>query len=643
MVNLKKLIFGQPINPMHPSTRKHLALITLLAWIGLGADALSSSCYGPEEAYLAVGANSQLALYVAIFTVFTIFIISAGYSQIIELFPSGGGGYKVATKLLHPYAGLVSGSALIVDYVLTITVSIASGVDAFFSFLPAHFLSYKLAVEGIAIIILLVLNMRGIKETVRILLPIFLGFIVIHTILIVYGIVAHSKGLTTVIPATLNQTRDLAQSIGWLSVIGLVLHAYSLGSGTYTGLEAVSNNTQRLAEPRVQTGKRTMFLMAVSLSFMAGGIILLYLLWDVKPVTGQTLNAVVFHSILGDGWLGQVMLAITLWLEAGLLFVAANTGFVDGPNVLANLAVDGWMPNRFRHYSSRMVTQNGLMFLGITALIILMWTEGKVSLLVVLYSINVFITFTLSLLGISAYWYKQRASAGWRWHFALSAFACLLTASILCITIYYKFASGGWITLLITFSIIMLCLLIKRHYQYVAKKLETLDKTMVTLSDDAISPLAINPKLPTAIVFVSRRSVGMHTMLSIMRLFPNQFKNFVFLIVGTVDAESFRAEEELAAMQMEVNSMLDYFVKFCYQNGLPAEGFASFGTDTVSELKTLIDKVNAKYPNAIFFANQLITTQDNMLISFLHNQTPFILQHYLHLLGKELMIIPMRI
>src|SRR5579862_8491540 len=140
----KQLLFGSPINPFNPHMLRHVSLIAFLAWVGLGADGLSSSCYGPEEAYLALGTHTDFALYIAIATAITVFVISLGYNQVIELFPSGGGGYKVATHLLGSYVGLVSGAALIVDYALTIAVSTASAMDALFSFLPLTLLHYKL-------------------------------------------------------------------------------------------------------------------------------------------------------------------------------------------------------------------------------------------------------------------------------------------------------------------------------------------------------------------------------------------------------------------------------------------------------------------------------------------------------------------
>ena len=645
--SVRQFFLGAPLDPLNPKVRRHIALITLLAWVGLGADSLSSSCYGPEEAYLALGVDHNLALYIAVLSVITVFIISLGYNQVIELFPGGGGGYQVASKLLHPVLGLVAGAALIIDYALTISISIASGADAVFSFLPLWISPFKLMLEGVSIILLMGLNLRGMKETVQVLLPIFLGFVLFHVTLIVYGIVAHSAGLRTVIPNTLQKTHDIAQSIGLLSTIGLILHAYSLGAGTYTGLEAVSNNVQRLAEPRTTTGKRTMLCMAFSLSFMAAGIILLYLLWEVRPVRGQTLNAIVFHSILGDSWLGHTVLVITLALEAGLLFVAANAGFASGPNVLANMAVDNWVPNRFRHLSNRLVVQNGLLFFGFLALGILFITVGRVSLLIVLYSINVFITFSLSLLGIAVYWVKHRKTQNWKWHFILSSFACLVTTSILCVILYYKFRAGGWFTLSITLILVFVCIVIKQHYDYVAKELEKLDRLLKQplseTSFENIAPYAIDPKLPTAAIFVNNLSVGMHALLTVLRLFPGQFKNFVFINAGAVDVASFRGADELESMQKNVNRVLDYFVKYCRESQLPAEGYSAFGTDTMGELKQLSDQVSAKYPHVIFFASQIVFRHENLVTRFLHNQTPLILQHYLHFQGRELMIMPMRI
>jgi len=643
---LKQAIIGHPLNPFNTQVAKHVSLIALLAWVGLGADGLSSSCYGPEEAYAALGAHPHFALYIAIATAITIFVISIGYNQVIELFPSGGGGYKVASQLLGPHLGLISGAALIVDYALTIAVSIASGVDALFSLLPPGYLIYKLLAEVLLIFLFLLLNMRGMKESIKFLMPIFLGFFVLHVWLIGYGIMVHHRGLHLIVPETLSETKRTAATMGWFPVLALILHAYSLGSGTYTGLEAVSNNVNRLREPRVSTGKWTMFYMAVSLSVTAGGIILLFLLWAPTETVGQTLNAVTFHAILGDSRLGHFVLMLALLLEAGLLFVAANTGFLGGPSVLANMAIDGWVPNRFRHLSTRLVIQNGLFLYGVFALVILLWCHGSVDLLVVLYSINVFITFSLSLFGLSVYWVKGREKNSPHWFFRLilSFFAFLITSSMLCITIVSKFGAGGWLTLVVTCTVILLCLLIKQHYYRFNKKLEQLDSELKQTVVKVQEPPVIDVHQPTAVILVGKSAgVAMHTLLNVIRMFPKHFKNFVFLSVGIVDVESFAGQASLEHMRVEVNDTLTYFVDYCHQYGMAAEGDSAFGTDTVEELNELARKVSKKYANCIFFASKLIFEKDNILTRFLHNETPLTIQRSLHLRGKELVILPMRV
>jgi amino acid transporter len=643
---LRLWVLGHPLNPFSPQTMRHVSLIAFFAWVGLGADGLSSACYGPEEAYIALGQHTHFALYIAIATAITVFVISIGYNQVIELFPSGGGGYKVASQLLGAHVGLVSGAALIVDYVLTIAVSTASSMDAFFSMLPASVFPYKRIAEVGLIILLLLLNMRGMRESIKILMPIFLGFFVVHVILIIYGITAHRQGLTLIVPDTLDETKSMISAVGLLPVLALIFHAYSLGSGTYTGLEAVSNNVNRLREPRVETGKWTMFYMAVSLSMTAAGMILLFLLWAPQQIEGQTLNAVVFHSILGDSTLGKSVLLIALMLEGGLLFVAANTGFLAGPSVLANMAIDGWMPNRFRHLSTRLVINNGLILFALFAIAILLWCKGEVSLLVVLYSINVFVTFSLSLFGMCVYWAKNRskASARWKLRLGFSFFAFLITSSILCITLVSKFESGGWLTVMITCALILFCLFIQRHYKKFNHKLAQLDLQLKQPINMPLYLVDIDPHQPTAVILVGKSAgVAMHTLLNVIRMFPKHFKNFIFMSAGVVDVESFAGQQELELMRQRVKENLQYFVDYCQQYGISAEAYVEFGTDTVEELTELSEIITEKYSNCIFFASKLIFEKDNFITRLLHNETAITLQRNLHMLGKELVILPMRV
>ena len=649
---LRDMFIGAPRDPMDPKTRGHIALIAFFAWIGLGADGLSSANYGPEEAYLALGAHTQLGLYLAAMTVITVFIISLAYNQVIELFPNGGGGYKVATQLIGSRAGLISGSALIVDYVLTIAISVASGADAVFSMLPLPWHSWKVPFAVLLIMILLTLNLRGIKEAIKILLPIFVGFVVVHAALISYGIFAHVDRLPQLIPATLGETRAMAKDAGWTFVVATLMFAYSHGGGTYTGLEAVSNNINTLAEPRVRTGKWTMFYMAMSLAFTAGGILVLYMLWDAVKVPGQTLNATVFNAVIenfnpGNVAVNQGALLVVLILEAGLLFVAANTGFLGGPAVLANMAADSWVPRQFRQLSSRLVNQNGMILMGAAALFVLLWSQGSVALLVVLYSINVFLTFSIALWGLCLYWFKNRRSApNWRGRLLLSAAGFFVTGGILLVLIFGKFHEGGWVTLLITGGVIALCAVIRWHYDETREQLRKIDSLFSSGGPlkDVANPPQPDPQSPTAVFFVGKnRGVGMHALLWVQRLFPGHFRNFVFVSVGEVDAQSYDGPGALRTLQYEIENSLRYYENFCHTHDLAAKTYCAFGTEPVEELMKLTNQVARDFPNCVFFASKLIFVHDNFFTRWLHNQTPLAMQQRLHLQGMQMVILPMKV
>jgi hypothetical protein len=646
---ISEMIFGAPLDPFSKETRRHVVLVAFLAWIGLGADGLSSSCYGPEEAFLALGESRQLGLYLAIATAVTVFIIAVAYNQVIELFPSGGGGYKVATSLIGPYAGLVSGAALIVDYMLTIAISIASGVDAVFSFLPRDIQHLKLGVEITLVALLLLLNLRGMRESIKVLLPIFLGFFFSHAIMILLGIGMHADRLPDLIPNTLNETEQLAQQLGWVFVASLFLRAYSLGGGTYTGIEAVSNNVQSLAEPRVLTGKWTMFYMAVSLSFTAGGIILLYLLWNVQPVQGETLNAVTFRAILQDAIGSSTIESPTLWLilllEGGLLFVAANTGYLGGPAVLANMAADSWVPHQYRYLSSRLVTQRGIVLMGLAAVGILLVTMGSVALLVVLYSINVFLTFSLSLLGLCIYWWQVRGTdRRWIFRIALSGLGLAVTSGILAVTTVEKFTEGGFMTLLITGVVIGFCILNRAHYQKIRRKLGKADESLPMEYPRSTPPPVLEPNEPTAVFVVgSCRWGGVYALDWVWREFPEHFRNFVFMSARTVDAKCYSGSEELEQERRKAEATLSYFVTYCNNRELAAKTYVGFGIDPIEELTNLAEKIRRDFPHSIFFTSKLIFEHDNWYIRQLHSEAALTMLRRLHLLDMPMVVLPMRL
>lgn len=652
LFSFRRLLFGRPLNPMDRHTREKVALAAFLAWVGLGADGLSSANYGPEEAYLALLPHTGLGLIVAIASAVTVFIIALGYNQVIELFPSGGGGYKVATRLLGSYAGLLAGTALIIDYVLTITISIASGADALYSLLPVEWIGTKLYAAALLILLLAWLNLRGMKESIKFLMPIFMAFLVTHAGLVIYGLVAHADRLPAMVDATVLDTHDMVASVGWMVVASIVLRAYSMGAGTYTGIEAVSNNVHVLAEPRIRTGKLTMMFMATSLAFIAAGIMLLYLLWDVTPTRGQTLNAVTFR-LMTEQWavlgmpVGHAILIVTMASAAGLLFVAANTGLAAGPTVLANMAADDWMPRYFSMLSSRLVTHVGVVIMTVAALLLLFMTNGSVSVLVVLYSINVFITFALCLLGLTVYWLRKGASGEWNLgRLFLSSLGFVFTFGILLALVVEKFALGGWISLAATGLLAAFCIAIRRHYQFVRRRLREADEDLATVVSrrPTLPKQPMDYKAPTAVLILGAEfGAGMHTLLWIERMFPGHFKNFVFVTVGEVDAQSYGAETELQSLKQSVGERLQRFEDFCQSRGLGTASYQGFGTDVSQELVTLAREVAQTFPKAVFFAPKLTFQQDNWAIRLLHNQTALTVQRRLHMMGLPMMILPMKL
>src|SRR5437870_11062556 len=229
----KRVLLGRPRDVLDPGVFHKVSLVAFLAWVGLGADGLSSSAYGPEEAYKALGPHSHLAIILTAMTALTIAVISTAYANLIEHFPGGGGGYLVATKLLGNRVGVVSGCALLVDYMLTITVSIANGCDQIWSFLPTSTVHYKLWAEIIVIAFLVILNLRGVKESVNFLAPIFVAFLVMHVFLIVYAVGAKFGAMPQIFSDATRDFRASARHLAWLPFMLLILRAFSMRGGRF--------------------------------------------------------------------------------------------------------------------------------------------------------------------------------------------------------------------------------------------------------------------------------------------------------------------------------------------------------------------------------------------------------------------------
>ncbi len=646
---LRRLLFGAPRDVQDPRTHHSISLVALLAWVGLGADGLSSSAYGPDEAFRALGRHGYLAVALALATGVTVLVISIAYAQIIKRFPFGGGGYVVATELLGPRAGVVSGSALLVDYVLTISVSVASSGDAIFSFLPASAGIWKLTFEAAAIGVLILLNLRGVKESVSILAPIFGLFLVTHAILVFGGIGSHLLEVPRLAGEVSQGFRSGIAELGAVGLFAVFVRAYSMGAGTYTGIEAVSNGIQIMREPKVQTARRTMTYMAISLAVTAAGILVCYLLFRAAPEEGKTMNAVLLERFAGTWRLGGIeigrgFVVVSLLAEAALLVVAAQAGFIDGPRVMANMATDSWLPHRFGQLSDRLTIQNGVLLMGAASLGTLFYTRGDITTLVTMYSINVFVTFSLSQAAMLRYWLRTR-SAGRRRGLAIHGLAFVLCAAILVGTVYEKGEQGGWITIAVTGLVIGLCFVIRRHYRGVQANLRRLDTILEVLPPHPGGPRpALDPRAPTAVLLVGGYGgLGVHALLTVQRTFPGFFRNFVFVSVGVVDSAAMKGIEEVDRVRLRTQTSLEQYVELAHRLKLAADYRMEVGTEATAAAEKLCLEVAREFPRAVFFAGKLVFQRERWFQRLLHNETAYQLQRRLQFGGLNAMVLPVRV
>lgn len=645
-MKLRELILGAPKSPLDPKVFERLALAAFLAWVGLGADGLSSSCYGPEEIFVELGPHRALAPFLIAAIAMTVAILSAAYAHTIEAFPGGGGGYTVASATLGPYLGLLCGCALLVDYVLTISISMASAMDALFSaFHNPDVQPWKLPATVIATLGLMTLNLRGVKESILVLLPIFVGFLTTHTVAIVTALVSHGSGVGTTLSAGVREAQEILNSAGWGGLLFILMKAFTVGAGTFTGIEAVSNAVPILQEPRVATAKRAMLYMAISLAFTSGGLLLGYLLYDVAKVEGKTLNAVFLESLVGTTPLGQAFVWLTLATEGALLGVAAQAGYVSGPRTLASMAVDSWVPRWFRRLSDRLVISNGVLLIGTGATGAIVLTGGRVQILIILYAFSVFVTFVLSQLGMCVHHLRHR-EVGWPGRLAINGAAFLLSTVVvlfmMAVRARYALLTGGVILGLVT-----LCVLVRSYYQRVFSLLGRLERVRVQIESEpgrGQPPAQRDPDAPTAGLLVrSYGGAGIHSFLTVLRLFPNYFRNFVFISVGDIDFDRFKGTREVERLRESVQADLEHYVTLARKWGYWAEYRCALGVDVVDEVVKLCPLLTQEFPRIIFFAGHLVFEQPGVLTRLLHEQTAEEIQRRLQFEGHTLILLPIRV
>ncbi len=463
---LKEFLIGKSL-PTSASAHERLNNFAALAV--LSSDALSSVAYATEEilkVLVLTGSAAVLggSIWIAGAIALLLLIITLSYQQTIRAYPNGGGAYIVAHENLGVYPGLIAGASLMIDYVLTVTVSIASGVDALNSAVP-QLLPYKVSVCLVIIFLIMLANLRGLRESGRIFMLPTYAFIFSIFLLIAGGFYYQVTGQIHPNPPAL---KSAVEPFG----VFLVLRAFSQGCTALTGVEAISNGVPAFKPPEWKNARTTMLYMGIILGCMFLGITHLANAYNIVPdPTGeQTVLSQLGHNIFGNGFLYYYLQIATLLI----LTLAANTSYADFPRLSSLLARDGYMPRQLAMLGDRLVFSNGIILLSVFGAILLVIFRGSVDALISLYALGVFTSFTLSQAGMVRHWFNERSS-GWQPRAMMNGLGAVTTAVVLLVILRTKFLAGAWIVVVTIPLLVMLFQAIHRHYQFVAEQVSIQD------------------------------------------------------------------------------------------------------------------------------------------------------------------------
>jgi len=458
---LKRLIVGAP---MPLAQARHERLSKTVALAVFSSDAMSSVAYATEEILLilvlAGTAAAHLTVPIALAIAGLLVVVSVSYQQTIHAYPSGGGSYIVARANLGPTAGLVAAGALLIDYVLTVSVSVAAGVAALTSAVP-WLLTHRVLLGVVFTAAIAYANLRGVRESGRVFaVPTYL-FIVTFSVLVGTGLF---RWLTGTLPAAAAASETVAatQTLTWF----LVLRAFASGCTALTGVEAISNGVPAFKHPEARNAAITMGWMAVVLGTLFIGVSVLASALAITPLADETVVSQVARRLFGDGFFYFLIQGSTTLI----LVLAANTSFADFPRLNSLLARDRYAPRQFRTLGDRLVFSNGILILaGLAAALIIVF-GGDTHALIPLYAVGVFISFTLSQAGMVRHWLTD-GGAGWRWRLGVNGVGALVTGAVTVVIAVTKFTHGAWIVVLLIPLLVLGFRAIYRHYDTVAHEL----------------------------------------------------------------------------------------------------------------------------------------------------------------------------
>src|SRR5215831_13030722 len=523
MQRVKRALLGHPIPTAH-EVHERLGRATGLAVFA--SDALSSSAYATEEILLILALAGTGALHVgmpiSVGIAVLIAIVVSSYRQTIIAYPSAGGAYIVSRENLGTYPSLVAGAALLTDYVLTVSVSVAAGIAAVTSAVPSLYL-YRVELCVLGVIGITVANLRGVRESGRLFAIPTYAFIASYVLMIVWGAVVWARGGVESAAAATGATP--VAGLQMLTVF-LILRAFASGCVALTGIEAVSNGVPAFRPPEAKHARQVLVALGAVLIALFVGITFLANAFGLMPTEQETINSQLARRVFGDG---SVLYYVVQALTMLILVLAANTSFADFPRLSSFMARDRFMPRQFASRGDRLAFSNGIIILALLSALLLVVFRAETHALIPLYAVGVFVSFTLSQLGMVRFWFRERGPS-WRMRAALNATGAVATGIVTVIIATTKFTHGAWLVILLIPLIVLLLLTIRRHYDDVAFQ----------LSLDGLTPEDPPPARHQVLVLVGDVHRGVLGAIRYARaISPNARAVYV-----EIDAESRRRLEE---------------------------------------------------------------------------------------------------
>ncbi len=530
---LRRALLGPPLRSSAIARERMRKLVALPV---LSADALSSVAYGPEAMLvvlvLAGSGGLSYSLPIAGAIAFLMLAVGASYRQTIRAYPHGGGSYIVASDNLGRMAGLVAAAGLITDYILTVAVSVASGLEAVTSAIPS-LAPDTVAIGSGVIVVLLAGNLRGVRQAGALFAAPTYVFIVAMFVLIAVGLIdAGGRSFH----ATPRPPLTATEGVGVL----LILRAFSSGSTAMTGIEAISNAVPVFKPTEWRNARTTLTWMVGLLVALFAGTIVLVELTGVVPSAHETILSQLAHRTFGSGFMYPVLQAAT----AAILLLAANTAYNDFPRVLFLLARDFQAPRLFLRMGDRLAFSNGILVLSLAALAIFVGFGGRTAPLIPLYAVGVFLAFTLSQTGMVVHWWRLR-DPHWRRSLAINATGAFLSAIVFITAGITKFTEGAWVSLLVVVVFVTVANAIRRHYEAVAEAI-ALHPHAIEVPSQTIVP---NGRAGTdARTDGERRAqAGAETEET-----PEEIHHLILVAVNSLDLASMRALAYAASLQQPV-------------------------------------------------------------------------------------------